>query len=368
MERNQTVGRLGGVLNFFKDKRVLVTGHTGFKGSWLAEVLLFCGAKVSGLSLRPHTNPNLFTLLRQQGRLNNFFGDIRHSETIKKIFSETKPEIVFHLAAQAIVRESYDDPLYTIETNVLGTANVLEAARQTGSVKSAIIVTSDKVYKNMEWERSYVEDDILGGHDPYSASKSAADIIAASFSHSFFHKDDFGRLHGTLVAQARAGNIIGGGDWGKDRLITDIVRACYEKQGRVAIRNPRSIRPWQYVLEPLYGYLLLAKELYGGNIDAVGPWNFGPGEENFMSVEEITQKAFAFLGRGESEVVPDNSKREAGILKLDPSKARRILNWHSKLNVDEALRLTLAWYENYHQKLSDHLDFTHKQIEQYLEN
>ena len=230
--------------------------------------------------------------------MKTFFCDIRNYDSLKEIFYKEKPEIVFHLAAQAIVRDSYDDPLKTFSSNSLGTANVLEAIRDCRYVKSAVIITTDKVYLNKESINPYCETDSLGGYDPYSASKAAADIIANSYISSFFNVSDFGKKHNTLVAIARSGNVIGGGDWANDRLVPDIIRAIYEKKENIIIRNPLAVRPWQHVLDPLGGYIVLAKGLYEKNINCVGAWNFGPNQENIITVEELVKKAINILGEG----------------------------------------------------------------------
>src|SRR3989344_5094562 len=260
-------------MEFYRKKKVLITGHTGFKGSWLSRILLSWGAEIVGIALPPATNPSLFKILNLKNQLKHYEIDIRDQKKVNKIFLDEKPEIVFHLAAQPIVRISYDDPVYTHATNILGTAHVLECIRESESVRSAVIVTTDKVYRNDGRREPYRETDQLAGFDPYSASKAAADIVAQSYIHSFFNPHDYGRHHRTLIGIARAGNVIGGGDWSRDRLIPDIVRMIFDdRQGKIILRNPRAERPWQHVLEPLFGYLLLARELYGGRHDLSGPY------------------------------------------------------------------------------------------------
>ena len=333
---------------FFKNKRVLVTGHTGFKGAWLSHILLQFGADVSGFSLPSETVPNLYTLLSLHTEVRNHMGDVRDLENVRSVMREHEPEIVFHLAAQALVRKSYDDPMFTVSTNVGGTANVLEATREVKCARAVVIVTSDKVYTNREDGRAYKEGDALGGGDPYSASKAAADIVAQSYATAFFNPRDFHRTHETLVGIGRAGNVIGGGDWANDRLIPDVVRAVYQGDKVVKVRSPKSVRPWQHVLEPVYGYLLLARHLYEGNVNAARAWNFGPDASGFLSVEDIVQRSGSILGNCAYEVISDNNKSEARLLALDATEANQVLEWRPQLTADGALRRTLAWYKEYY--------------------
>ncbi|OGI22362.1 MAG: CDP-glucose 4,6-dehydratase [Candidatus Moranbacteria bacterium RIFCSPHIGHO2_01_FULL_55_24] len=351
---------------FFKGKKILITGNTGFKGSWLTEILLQWGADIVGVSLPPKTEPNLFAILNLEQRIKNYFLDIRDFDALKKVIADERPEIVFHLAAQPIVRISYDDPLTTYSTNALGTANVLQAIHEVGSVRAAVIITTDKVYKNVEWIYPYRENDPLGGYDPYSASKAAADIIAQSYIQSFFNPKDFGKKHQTLVAIARAGNVIGGGDWGEYRLVPDIVRSIYEKNEKVIIRSPRAIRPWEHVLEPLAGYLELASGLYAGKIEYSDAWNFGPDHESFMNVEELVKRATALLAKGTYEIREDNTKHEAGILMLDTTKAKSFLDWSPRLRFQENIDFTFSWYRNYYEKAADPIEFTDAQIKSFF--
>ena len=351
--------------SFYKNKKILITGHSGFKGSWLGQVLLSWGGKVSGISLRPVTRPALFNLLKIRPRVSNHFADIRNLKKIKEIFSREKPEIIFHLAAQPIVRESYDNPVITFETNIVGTANVLEAIRGTKSVRSAVMITTDKVYENKEVDMAYKEEDKLGGHDPYSSSKASAELVIGSYAKSFFNTKNYSKSHKTLVASARAGNVIGGGDWGNDRIMTDVVRAIFETKSAVIVRSPDAIRPWQFVLEPLYGYLALAKNLYNGRRELSGAWNFGPQEAGHLKVKDILQRTFRHLGVGSYVVDRNSSKHEATLLKLDSSKAQNHLNWRPAIDADEALKLTLDWYKNYYEK-GDVISFTNKQINNFF--
>lgn len=335
--------------NFFKDKRVLITGHTGFKGAWLSQVLLSFGARVVGVSLDPPTSPNLFEVLSLQDRLTHYRADIRDLDKLQEILRKEKPEAIFHFAAQALVREGYRDPHFTFSTNVLGTVNVLEAMRRVGGVEAVVVATTDKVYENKGIRYPYKEEDVLGGKDPYSASKAAADISTQSFIKSFFQAENLGRTHETGVAIVRAGNLIGGGDWGKDRLLPDIARSVCEEGKKVLVRNPKSVRPWQHVLDPIQGCLLLAKELSLGNKNAVGAWNFGPKETDFLTVEEIVKRSLAILAQGEYEIVPDNEKPEEAILTLDASKAHH-LGWQSRYHIDDALDRTLEWYKHFYER------------------
>jgi CDP-glucose 4,6-dehydratase len=353
--------------NFYKNKKILITGHSGFKGSWLTKILSNWGASVAGISLPPNTNPSLFEILKLSDRINrNYFVDIRDFKKIKEIFETEKPEMVFHLAAQPIVRDSYDDPLTTYSTNVFGTANILQAIKDIGIVKSAVIITTDKVYENKEWPYPYREIDALGGHDPYSASKAAADIVVNSYIQSFFNPKDFGSKHNTLVAIARAGNVIGGGDWAKDRLVPDMVRAIFERKESVVIRSPKAIRPWQHVLEPLNGYLMLGQQLYDGNRNMSGAWNFGPNEESFVCVEKLVAEGISTLNQGTFKIIEDTSKYEANLLKLDINKAGNILGWHPKWQFDDSLKATFEWYGQFYSGVKNINVFTDKQIKLYF--
>jgi len=346
---------------FFKNKKVLITGYTGFKGAWLTEILALWGAKVTGIALPPHTNPNLYTILKLDKKIQSNLVDIRDFDSVSKVFLKAKPEIVIHLAAQAIVKISYEDPLRTYSTNVLGTANILQAIRNTSSVQSAVMITSDKAYENVEWVYPYRENDRLGGQDPYSASKAAADIIAQSFIKSFLNDKN-----SPLVGIARAGNVIGGGDWSLYRIIPDVIKAVYEQKVPVILRSPYSIRPWQLVLEPLSGYLLLAQRLYEGDSSLVTPWNFGPKDENFVPVSELVERGIKILGKGSYEIKTDSNFHESGILKLDISKARSLLGWRPRLNVSDTLEYAFKWYKNYYEKKESSEIFTDRQIQEYF--
>ncbi len=325
--------------NIYKNKNVLITGHTGFKGSWLALWLSRLGANVTGISLAPETNPNHFKLLNID--ITNYETDIRNLNKISEIFNKNKPEIVFHLAAQALVRRSYREPVQTFEANVLGAANILEACRLTPSVKAIVVITSDKCYENKEWPWGYRETDQLGGHDPYSASKACTEIVAASYMKSFLSEK------GCLLSTVRAGNVIGGGDWSEDRLIPDLVRATSSNQNLI-IRYPHATRPWQHVLEPLSGYLLIGKHLLEGNSEMARSWNFGPGEDGNCTVEELLIKFKENWHNIRWDVTPLPQPKEAGWLQLDISLARRALKWKPVWNLNEAIKQTSLWYKTFY--------------------
>jgi CDP-glucose 4,6-dehydratase len=323
-------------------KRVLVTGHTGFKGGWLSLDLAFRGANVMGFALESDTEPNLFKAARIGSLLESRVLDVRDFENVLQLFADFEPEIVFHLAAQPLVRRSYAQPLETFEVNVMGTANILEAVRRTHSVAAAVVVTTDKCYENREWNWGYRENDPLGGHDPYSASKAAAEIVTAAYRSSFF-----GAVTAPAIATVRAGNVIGGGDWSQDRLVPDMVRAFRECQP-VLIRNPRAIRPWQHVLEPIEGYMYLAERLVEDGAKLAAAWNFGPELSDAIPVAEMV-KAFASLwGDGASwKIDATPQPHEAGLLRLDCSKAAIELGWVPRLKIGEALQMTTSWYREF---------------------
>ncbi len=353
------------IKNFYRGKKVFVTGHTGFKGGWLTKILLKFEAIVSGYSLAPHTKPNIFNALRLENQINHYLGDIFDFEKLKKALEKEKPEIVFHLAAQPIVRDSYDDPLYTYRTNIVGTANLLQVVKEIGGVRSVVVITTDKVYENKEGIWPHRECDVLGGHDPYSASKACAELIVASYAKSFFSLEGYGQKHHTLICSARAGNVIGGGDWAKDRIFSDLVRAVFEKNERLKIRSPSSIRPWQHVLEPLYGYLLLGKALFEGKKSCATPFNFAPDDDNLIPVEKLVKNALSIAKRGEYYTEEDSSKHETGILKLDATKAKTILDWSPLLNMEETLVWTLDWYTKFYGEENIH-ELTERQIEDFF--
>ena len=318
---------------------------------------------MAGIALKPSTRPSLFYLLGLEKRINNHFVDIRDYKKVERIVFKEKPEIIFHLAAQPLVRDSYDEPLYTLDTNIMGTANLLEAARKFGKVRSVVIITTDKVYEDIGKPRRFKETDELGGYDPYSSSKVGVEIITKSYIKSFFNPEYSIR---TLIASARSGNVIAGGDWQKDRILPDIIRAVFEKKEKLVMRNPGSIRPFQYVLEPLYGYLLLAKKLYEGKKEFSGAWNFGPEEKKYLAVEEMSKKIFKMLKKGSYVVKRDKKKHEADFLKLDIGKAKNILGWKPRLNISRSLKLTLDWYQDFYDK-KDVIEITDKQIKTFFE-
>ena len=326
---------------FWKGRRVLITGHTGFKGAWLALWLSELGADVSGLALAPEASPNLFDLLGLSSRGRFVVADINDRSALASVIDAARPEVVLHLAAQALVRRSYAAPVDTFLTNVVGTANLLDGLRASPQTRAIVVVTSDKVYENREWVWGYRERDALGGHDPYSASKAATEIITESMRRSFYSGDP----ESARIATARAGNVIGGGDWSADRLIPDIVRGCLGPEGRVRLRNPRAVRPWQHVLEPLGAYLTLAERLHAGEAGFDEAWNIGPDDTAGHPVIEVAKALVAALGRGEIEVGSESgAPHEAGLLTLDASKARARLGWRSRLDFAATVRWTADWY------------------------
>ncbi len=348
---------------FWKNKKVLVTGHTGFKGGWLSLWLQKMGAQVVGVSLEPPTIPSFYKQASVSEGMESLRADIRELEVIKNIFNKYKPEIVFHLAAQPLVRYSYDEPVETYQTNVMGTLNILESIRHIDSVRSAIMITTDKCYENKEWEWGYRENEPMGGFDPYSSSKGCAELLIASYRNSYFPDNNIGQ-HKTAIASVRAGNVIGGGDWADDRLIPDIVRAIQQNRA-VQIRNPNSVRPWQHVLEPLAGYLSLAEQLYQNGDQYTGAWNFGPKEEDAKPVQWIVEKMTECWGDGKWSVDDGVHPHEANYLKLDCSKARSRLSWHPRWSLGNALEKIIEWHKGEMQGENLHL-LTLNQIENYL--
>lgn len=327
--------------DFWIGKRVLVTGHTGFKGSWLVLWLRALGAKVSGYALEPPTDPSLWRQLGLHEEIVSHVADVRDFPALARACKEARPDIVFHLAAQSLVRPSYEDPVGTYATNVMGTVHLLEAVRQTPSVRAVVNVTSDKCYENREWARGYREDDPMGGRDPYSSSKGCAELITAAYRSSFFDRTS----NGAVIATARAGNVIGGGDWAMDRLVPDFVRAT--RQGApVRIRNPQATRPWQHVLEPLYGYLSLAERLWDKGHAYASGWNFGPADEGAVSVETVISTLVSLWGTPARWIGnPGTHLHEAHFLKLDSSKSRNLLHWKPRLDLPTALAWTVEWYK-----------------------
>lgn len=333
--------------NFFKDKRVLVTGHTGFKGSWLSIWLHALGAEVIGVALDPSTERDNFVLSGIGEKIKaDIRADIRDGEKLKAIFKEYKPEIIFHLAAQPLVRLSYEMPVETYQTNVMGTINVMEAIRVTDSVKVGVMITTDKCYENKEQIWGYREDDPMGGYDPYSSSKGAAEIAISSWRRSFFNPEKYSE-HGKSIASVRAGNVIGGGDWSKDRIIPDCIRAL-EKGDPIEIRSPKSIRPWQHVLEPLSGYMLLAKKMWESPTEYCEAWNFGPNPESIANVWHVASKVVENYGGGKLVDISDpKALHEAKLLMLDITKSHMRLGWTPGLDLDATVKFTIDWYKKY---------------------
>ena len=352
---------------FWQGKRVFITGHTGFKGAWLSLWLKLLGARIIGYSLNPPSQPNLFEAIDLAKEIDHFHGDVRHKKQLQDVFNDYKPEIVFHLAAQALVRLSYKEPQETYETNIMGTVNVLEAVRQTPEVKSVVIVTSDKCYENREWIWGYRERDPLGGHDPYSSSKGAAEIVTSAYLRSFFSPESYGRTHGVGLASVRAGNVIGGGDWGADRLIPDCIKALRRKEN-IIIRYPNAVRPWQFVLEPIRGYVMIAEGLYQDGPKFSEAWNFGPDDNDCRTVRWVVQNMCPHWSpEAQWSLDPATNPHEAHFLKLDCSKARLRLNWQPKLELGEALKWTVDWYKIFYENFSLIRSFTEKQIMTYQE-
>lgn len=333
---------------FYKGKKILVTGHTGFKGSWLSIWLYELGAEVVGIGLDPYSNRDTYVLSGIGDKIKaDIRADIRDGESLKEIFNQYQPEIVFHLAAQPLVRLSYDIPVETYETNVMGTINVLEAIRATESVKVGVMITTDKCYENKEEMRGYTENDPFGGYDPYSSSKGACEIAIQSWRRSFFNPEDYGKKHNVSIASVRAGNVIGGGDWALDRIIPDCIRAL-EAGKIIEIRSPKAVRPWEHVLEPLSGYLTLAHKMWEYPTDFCEGWNFGPEQESVSTVWEIASQLVKNFGYGELEDSSDsNAVHEANLLMLDITKAKTRLGWKPRLNAKQTMALVADWYKRY---------------------
>jgi CDP-glucose 4,6-dehydratase len=348
------------MLNSYKNKRVFITGNTGFKGSWLATMLLQLGATVEGYALEPNTKPNHYE--SQKNKINTTFANILDSPTLNLAIEKFQPEIIFHLAAQALVRPSYIDPVLTYQTNVIGTLNTLEAARNCKSVKAIVLITTDKVYENKETGQAYTEEDELGGYDIYSSSKACCEILIKSYRNSFLNNSEY-KNHNILIASARAGNVIGGGDWSVDRLIPDIVKAVNSSK-KVTIRNPKSVRPWQHVLDCITGYLLLGEKLLQGDIGFAETWNFSPNPLEAKTVKEIADIAKNTWDLIDIEFgTPPDNFHEAGLLNLDNSKAIKKLGWKPCWATEVAVQKTINWYKSYYE---NEVDFTEKDIEEYL--
>ena len=334
---------------FWKGKQVLITGHTGFKGSWLSLWLQSLGANVVGYALSPPTSPSLFEIAHAAEGMVSILGDVRDLEHVQAVIVEYKPEIVVHLAAQPLVPYSYRNPVETYATNIMGTVNVLEALRQSRGVRVIVCITSDKCYENREWFWGYREIEPMGGHDPYSSSKGCAELIISAYRSSYFPPEEY-RRHGVALASARAGNVIGGGDWAKDRLVPDIVRAIMADRPAI-IRSPNAIRPWQHVLEPLNAYLCLAERLWERGSEFAGGWNFGPNDEDARSVSWVVEHLIDLWGENARWQLDSlQHPHEATYLKLDCSKAKSLLGWSPKLDLSTTLEWIVEWYRGYQQK------------------
>lgn len=352
--------------SFWQGKRVLVTGHTGFKGGWLSLWLQSMGAEVVGYSLAAPSSPNLFEVARVAEGMTHIHGDIRDLSHLDKVVARHAPEVVFHMAAQALVRRSYLEPVETFQANVMGTVNVFDAIRRAGGVKAVVNITSDKCYENREWVWGYRECDAMGGYDPYSSSKGCAELITAAWRNSFFNPLSHAE-HGVALASVRAGNVIGGGDWAEDRLIPDFMRAMTAGSPLI-IRNPAAIRPWQHVLEPLSGYLTLAERLWHDGPAFAEGFNFGPTEEGAKPVGWIAARLTEFWGEGASWVQDGSPQpHEAKYLKLDCSKARAQLHWQPRWTLDNALAKVVVWYQG-HRNGMDMRAVTLMQIKKYMED
>lgn len=346
--------------NIYRNKKVFITGHTGFKGSWLSIWLQTLGAKVCGYSLKPNTNPSMYQELDIENKIEkSIIGNILDYETLEDSINDFQPEIIFHLAAQPIVRLSYKEPKLTYETNVIGTLNVLEVARKCKSVKAFVNVTTDKCYENKEIARGYKEDEPMGGYDMYSSSKGCVEIMSSSYRRSFLQEED-----SMSMATARAGNVIGGGDWAEDRLIPDCIRYINQNKA-IEIRNPIAVRPWQHVLEPLSGYLLLGQKLLETGKDYAEGFNFGPNEESVLKVSEVAQKIIDNYNKGEVIVHKKDNLHEANLLMLNIEKAKTVLNWTPTYTANKAIKETVEWYKHFYAKDTDMYQYTIQQIKNY---
>lgn len=335
----------------YSGKKVFITGHTGFKGSWMVQILSILGAKVKGFALRPEMELNLFDEISVKEMCESEFNDIRNKQDLIKSVNDFQPDFVFHLAAQPLVRLSYEIPSETFEVNAIGTANLLDAVRLLNHKCSVVLITTDKVYHNNEWEYPYREDDRLGGYDPYSASKACAELVIDSYRNSFFDPSKI-EAHGKALAVGRAGNVIGGGDWSKDRLIPDVVKSLH-KNDTILIRNPNAVRPWQHVIEPLFGYLELGKKLSEAPLRYSKGYNFGPSISDTLSVSNMVEKSIMYWGNGNFNYDQNSSNpHEAGLLKLDISRALSELNWKPVFNSEMAIERTILWYKGFYEGIS----------------
>ena len=344
----------------YKNTTVLVTGHTGFKGSWLVYWLYKMGANVVGYSLKFPTKPNHLELLKDI-EIISIIGDIRDLKKLDNVIAKYNPDIVFHLAAQPLVRYSYQDPILTYETNVIGTLKVFEACKK-NNVKAIINITSDKCYENKEWIWGYKETDRLGGYDPYSSSKACSEILTSSYRNSYFNIKDYKKTHITLLASCRAGNVIGGGDWAEDRLIPDIIKATYNNK-KIYIRSPKSIRPWQHVLEPLSGYLLLGQKLLEEKKEFAYAWNFAPEKNEIFNVEEIVKKTTKYWDKIDYKIDNKKDLHEANLLNLDCSKANFYLKWNAAWGIEKTIQKTICWYKDFY--INNKVN-TYKDLQEYI--
>ncbi len=345
----------------YNGKRILLTGHTGFKGSWLTTWLNELGAVVTGYSLAPTTNPSLFTAAAVADHCTSILGDVRDTDRVKEVVTGAAPHIVFHLAAQPLVRKSYDDPIGTFATNILGTANILEACRATPSVQAIVVVTTDKVYQNYEWVWPFRESDRLGGSDPYSASKACAELVTSVY------RDNLLKASNVRIASARGGNVVGGGDWSEDRLVPDIIRA-FASGSEIVLRSPKAVRPWQHVLELCEGYLELGARLASGDRIAEGSWNFGPRHDGQLTVIEITQSMLETLGNASHPLrveAADATRKESQLLRLDTSKALAELSWRPRLTARETIAWTASWYTGFAASPSNARELMIGQLEEF---
>ncbi len=351
--------------NFYKDKTVLVTGNTGFKGSWITAWLVELGAKVIGYSLKPPTKPGLFNILDLEKKIKHINGDIRNYKKLQNVIKKYKPDIIFHMAAQSLVRESYKDPYVTFQTNILGTLNLFEAVRCLKLETSIINITTDKCYENKEQSIGYRETDSLGGYDPYSSSKACSELLTTSYRNSFFNPKEYGKSHKVQLASVRAGNVIGGGDWAVDRIIPDCIRSLIDNK-EIYIRNPNAIRPWQHVLEPLSGYLYLGQLLGEGRNQYADAWNFGPNDSEIIRVEDIVKAVIKKWGTGNYKINNNKEPHETSLLKLDITKVKSILGWNPVFNIENIIENTIEWYSIYYNK-SNIKEFSTRQINAYYE-
>lgn len=334
-------------IDFWKSRRVFLTGHTGFKGSWLAFWLVSMGADVCGYGLKPITKPNLYEALRLDLEMKSVIADIRDLTSVESAMLDFRPDVVIHMAAQPLVRYSYQSPIETYAVNVMGTVHLLDAVRRIPDVRAVVCVTSDKCYENREWVWSYREDEAMGGYDPYSSSKGCAELVTAAYRRSYFHPDQFAR-HKVAIGSGRAGNVIGGGDWAQDRLVPDIVRAFAAGES-LTVRNPNAVRPWQHVLEPLSGYLTLAEHLWNQGVVFGGGWNFGPADSDAQPVHYVVSEISRLWGKGALwQMADEENVHEAHLLRLDSSKARAGLGWRPRWTLEDALEKTVQWYREFY--------------------